>query len=187
MWQKIASLTLARTYLSTTPLRQWGFWQCLLFCWTTLRGKHCRHPIAVMGVVNTFGHCSHYHLQFQVNPPNFAKNQCYLLASMGETDCSVILFLILSWAFRARWGRTKFEFEFWYIFLKNWLLVSGIWLLGISGKTILYTAITYIHSQMKCLGGVPVLWSKWPLASSLLQAIKTCHQACPPGYLMYFS
>ena len=33
----------------------------------------------------------------------------------------------------------------------------------------------------------PVLWSKWPLASSLLQAIKTCRQACPPSYLMHFS
>ena len=32
----------------------------------------------------------------------------------------------------------------------------------------------------------PVLWSKWPLASSLLRAIKTCRQACPPGYLMHF-
>ena len=37
--------------VSTTPLRQ-----CLPFSCTTLRGKHCRHPIAVMGVVNTFGH-----------------------------------------------------------------------------------------------------------------------------------
>ena len=45
----------------------------------------------------------------------------------------------------------------------------------------------YIHSRLKCLGGVPVLWSKWPLASSLLQAIKTCRQACPPGYLLHFS
>ena len=44
-----------------------------------------------------------------------------------------------------------------------------------------------LHSRLKCLGGVPVLWSKWRLASSLLQAIKTCHQACPPGYLMHFS
>ena len=33
----------------------------------------------------------------------------------------------------------------------------------------------------------PVLWSKWPLASSLLQAIKTCRQACPPSYLLHFS
>ena len=41
--------------ISTTPLRQWGFQQCLPFSWTTLRGKHCRHPIAVMGVVDTFG------------------------------------------------------------------------------------------------------------------------------------
>merc|ERR1711997_1165704 len=41
--------------VSTTPLRQWGFRQCLPFSWTTLRGKHCRHPIAVMGVVDTLG------------------------------------------------------------------------------------------------------------------------------------
>ena len=38
--------------ISTTPLQQ-----CLPFSWTTLRGKHCRHPIAVMGVVDTFGQC----------------------------------------------------------------------------------------------------------------------------------
>ena len=41
--------------VSTTPLRQWGFWQCLPFSWTTLRDKHCQHPIAIMGVVDTFG------------------------------------------------------------------------------------------------------------------------------------
>jgi hypothetical protein len=40
--------------VSTTPLRQWGFRQWLPFSWTTLRGKHCWHPIAVMGVVDTF-------------------------------------------------------------------------------------------------------------------------------------
>jgi hypothetical protein len=42
----------------TTPLRQWRFWQCLPFSWTILKGKHCRHPIAIMGVVelvDTFG------------------------------------------------------------------------------------------------------------------------------------
>ena len=33
--------------VSTTPLRQ-----CLPFNWTTLRGKHCRHPIVLMGVVD---------------------------------------------------------------------------------------------------------------------------------------
>ena len=38
--------------ISTTPLRQWGFRQCLPFSWTPLRGKH---PIAVVGVVDTFG------------------------------------------------------------------------------------------------------------------------------------
>ena len=42
--------------VSTTPLRQWGFRQCLPFSWTALRGKHCRHPIAIMGVVYTFWH-----------------------------------------------------------------------------------------------------------------------------------
>ena len=26
-----------------------------VFSWATLRGKHCRHPIDVMGVVDTFG------------------------------------------------------------------------------------------------------------------------------------
>ena len=31
------------------------FRQCLIFSGTTLRGKHCRHPIAVMGDVDTFG------------------------------------------------------------------------------------------------------------------------------------
>ena len=41
--------------ISTTPLRQWGFPQCIPFSWTTLRGEHCWHPIAVMGVVYTFG------------------------------------------------------------------------------------------------------------------------------------
>ena len=40
---------------STTPFQQWGFWQFLLFSWTTIRGKHCRHPITVMGAVDTFG------------------------------------------------------------------------------------------------------------------------------------
>ena len=33
-------------------IRKWVFRQCLPFSWTTLRGKHCRHHIAVMGVVD---------------------------------------------------------------------------------------------------------------------------------------
>ena len=41
--------------VSTTKLRQWRFWQCLPFSQTTLRDKHCRHPIAIMGVVDTLG------------------------------------------------------------------------------------------------------------------------------------
>ena len=39
-----------------TALWQCGFWQCLPFSRTTLREKHCQHQIAVMGVVDTFGH-----------------------------------------------------------------------------------------------------------------------------------
>ena len=39
--------------ISTTLLRQWGFWQCLPFR-VPFRGKHCQHPVAVMGVVNIF-------------------------------------------------------------------------------------------------------------------------------------
>ena len=41
--------------VSTTPLQQWDFLQCLPFSWTTLRDKHCWHLSAVMGVVDTFG------------------------------------------------------------------------------------------------------------------------------------
>ena len=38
------------------PITTMGVSAMLPFSWTTLRGKHCRHPIAVMGVVDTFGH-----------------------------------------------------------------------------------------------------------------------------------
>ena len=46
--------------ISTVHLRQWGFQQYLPFSWATLRGKHFRHPIAFMGVVDTFGHCKDF-------------------------------------------------------------------------------------------------------------------------------
>ena len=51
LWYKIPPLTPP----SDRIYNQWGFGQCLPFSWTTLRGKHCRHPIALMGVVDTFG------------------------------------------------------------------------------------------------------------------------------------
>ena len=38
--------------VSTTPLWQCGFRHCLPFSWITLRVKHGRHPIAIMGVVD---------------------------------------------------------------------------------------------------------------------------------------
>ena len=59
-------------------------------------------------------------------------------------------------------------------------LPSPIQIVG--GKAWLRCTLMLIYDSR-----LPVLWSKWPLASSLLQAIKTCRQACPPGYLMHFS
>ena len=38
--------------VSTTPLRQWGFRQCLPLSWKTLEDKHFWHPIAVIWVVD---------------------------------------------------------------------------------------------------------------------------------------
>ena len=40
--------------VSTNPLRQWVFQKSLPFSWTTLGGKYCWYPIAIMGVVDTF-------------------------------------------------------------------------------------------------------------------------------------
>ena len=37
------------------PNTTMGFCQCLPFSWTTLTGKHSWHPIAMMGIVDTFG------------------------------------------------------------------------------------------------------------------------------------
>ena len=39
------------------PSMAMGFLAMFNLHWITLRGKHCRHPIAVMGVVDTFGLC----------------------------------------------------------------------------------------------------------------------------------
>ena len=47
--------------MTTTPLWQWGFWQCLNFSCTTLKGKYCWHPIAIMGVVDTLRPSFHCH------------------------------------------------------------------------------------------------------------------------------
>ena len=55
------------------PIMAMGFWQCLPFSWTTLIGKHCRHPIAVMGDVDTFRRCLSSLLcykQTRVPPPS---------------------------------------------------------------------------------------------------------------------
>ena len=47
------------------PITAMGFLECLPVSWTTLRDKHCRHPIFIMGVVDTFG-------QYVVPFPKFA-------------------------------------------------------------------------------------------------------------------
>ena len=54
VWLASPASTLGQN-VSTTPLRQLGFQQCLPFSWTSLRGKHCWHPITAMGVVDAFG------------------------------------------------------------------------------------------------------------------------------------
>ena len=59
-WLKIGQLTsIARDLYFLSPnletqwskiskiFKKWDFWQCLPFSWTTLRGKHCWHPIVV--------------------------------------------------------------------------------------------------------------------------------------------
>ena len=56
-----------------------------------------------------------------------------------------------------------------------WIKLWGCKLIYQSFKYFSIEERVLVHSRLKCLGGVPVLWSKWPLASSLLQAIKTCH------------
>ena len=49
-----------RPNVCTTPLWQWGFWQCLDFSWTTLRGKQWQHIIALLGVVDTVPNNSYH-------------------------------------------------------------------------------------------------------------------------------
>ena len=64
----------ARTYLQP----HYGnvvFRQCLPFSWTALRGKYGQHPIAVMGVVATFGLCW---TNFVCNP-----TECYILLAIN--------------------------------------------------------------------------------------------------------
>ena len=88
--------------ISTTPLRQWGFRQCLPFSWTTLRGKHGWHPIAVMGVVDTFGLCvpKPYSLltcdllNVPFSLPSLA--QTYLQLALRQWGASHVYLLVLS-------------------------------------------------------------------------------------------
>ena len=48
-------MTQAKPECIYNPIWQWGFGQSLIFSWTTLKDKHCQHPIAIMQVVDTFG------------------------------------------------------------------------------------------------------------------------------------
>ena len=54
-WHVCNFMVIATAERIYNPIMAMGFWQCLPFIWTTLRGKHCRHPIAVMGVVDMLG------------------------------------------------------------------------------------------------------------------------------------
>ena len=42
------------------PIMAMEFLAMFTFSWTTLRGKHCQHPIAVMGVVIPLGNELHF-------------------------------------------------------------------------------------------------------------------------------
>ena len=86
---KVGLIWLCRN-VSTTPLRQWGFRRCLPFRWTTLRGRHCRHPIAVMGVVDTFGLC-HWSVLgrlpfWLVNKPPLEPSKCLASKTCYQTS-----------------------------------------------------------------------------------------------------
>ena len=43
-----------------------------------------------------------------------------------------------------------------------------------------------VHSRLKCLGGVPVLWSKWPLASSFATSHKNMSPSMPTSLFNVF-
>ena len=76
--------------VSTTPLRQWGFWHCLPFSWTILNGKHCRHPIAVMVVVDTFWPCM---ARWPMSPNSRSNKQTYRM----RISKTAIKFVILDY------------------------------------------------------------------------------------------
>ena len=63
--------------VSTTPLRQWGFRQCLPFSWTTLRGKHCRQKYFI---IHTSG-LDNLTTQLLYNPMQFFKTFSQALKS----------------------------------------------------------------------------------------------------------
>ena len=50
--QKNSISTLPRLERIYNPITAMGFSAMFTFSWTTLRGKHCWHPIAIMGVVD---------------------------------------------------------------------------------------------------------------------------------------
>ena len=94
--KKINSLLPHCRNVSTTPLRQWGFRQCLTFSWTTLRGKHCPHPIAVMGVVDTFRHSLSYYCLCNLT---FCQNSAIYIAGYAS-HCGFLdtyLYIIALW------------------------------------------------------------------------------------------
>ena len=60
------------------------------FSWTTLRDKHCRYPIAVMGVVDTFWHqllayMNFTYQQFQKVPIAYNFFMVHHLISLQQT------------------------------------------------------------------------------------------------------
>ena len=83
--------------VSTTPLWQWGFRQCLSFSWITLRDKHCRHPIAVTGVLDTFGLC---HIKPNISKSNVHHYLKLLLLQKGHVFNNVNIYVNFHFSFR---------------------------------------------------------------------------------------
>ena len=79
------------------PITAMGFWQCLPFSWTLLRGKHCWHPIAIMGVVDICSGSTSLNLTLQLILYNLAYTaQMYLQLPLRQWDAGIVYLIVLS-------------------------------------------------------------------------------------------
>ena len=104
-------------------------------------------------------------LSFLAMVPNFKSNiglfHLFRISVFNLSNWKIPVWTIVSLMIFLRPKNYCSEFKLFKLF-KYWTFVNPNLIFLKDG----------LHSRLKCLGGVPVLWSKWPLASSLLQAIK---------------